>query len=153
MEERFLELFNLYKNDIYRFIYSYTKNLYDADDILQSVFIKLYKHQNLFNKLNDEIKKWLIKVSINECKNLFLSFWRENVSFDYNDNISYSNQNDNIMPFILKLPTKYRTIIFLYYYEGYKIDEIAHILNLSSTNIQTILYRAREKLKEMLKED
>ena len=43
MEERFLELFNLYKNDIYRFIYSYTKNLYDADDILQSVFIKLYK--------------------------------------------------------------------------------------------------------------
>ncbi len=153
MEERFLELFNLYKNDIYRFIYSYTKNLYDADDILQSVFIKLYKHQNLFNKLNDEIKKWLIKVSINECKNLFLSFWRKNVSFDYNDNISYSNQNDNIMPFILKLPTKYRTIIFLYYYEGYKIDEIAHILNLSSTNIQTILYRAREKLKEMLKED
>ena len=153
MEERFLELFNLYKNDIYRFIYSYTKNLYDADDILQSVFIKLYKHQNLFNKLNDEIKKLLIKVSINECKNLFLSFWRKNVSFDYNDNISYSNQNDNIMPFILKLPTKYRTIIFLYYYEGYKIDEIAHILNLSSTNIQTILYRAREKLKEMLKED
>ena len=153
MEERFLVLFNLYKNDIYRFIYSYTKNLYDADDILQSVFIKLYKHQNLFNKLNDEIKKWLIKVSINECKNLFLSFWRKNVSFDYNDNISYSNQNDNIMPFILKLPTKYRTIIFLYYYEGYKIDEIAHILNLSSTNIQTILYRAREKLKEMLKED
>ena len=68
MEERFLELFNLYKNDIYRFIYSYTKNLYDADDILQSVFIKLYKHQNLFNKSNDEIKKWLIKVSINECK-------------------------------------------------------------------------------------
>lgn len=153
MEERFLELFNLYKNDIYRFIYSYTKNLYDADDILQSVFIKLYKHPNLFNKSNDEIKKWLIKVSINECKNLFLSFWRKNVSFDYNDNISYSNQNDNIMPFILKLPTKYRTIIFLYYYEGYKIDEIAHILNLSSTNIQTILYRAREKLKEMLKED
>ncbi|CCY93443.1 sigma-70 region 2 [Firmicutes bacterium CAG:884] len=153
MEERFLELFNLYKNDIYRFIYSYTKNLYDADDILQSVFIKLCKHQNLFNKSNDEIKKWLIKVSINECKNLFLSFWRKNVSFDYNDNISYSNQNDNIMPFILKLPTKYRTIIFLYYYEGYKIDEIAHILNLSSTNIQTILYRAREKLKEMLKED
>ena len=150
MEERFLELFNLYKNDIYRFIYSYTKNLYDADDILQSVFIKLCKHQN---KSNDEIKKWLIKVSINECKNLFLSFWRKNVSFDYNDNISYSNQNDNIMPFILKLPTKYRTIIFLYYYEGYKIDEIAHILNLSSTNIQTILYRAREKLKEMLKED
>lgn len=153
MEERFLELFNLYKNDIYRFIYSYTKNLYDADDILQSVFIKLCKHQNLFNKSNDEIKKWLIKVSINECKNLFLSFWRKNVSFDYNDNISYSNQNDNIMPFILKLPTKYRTIIFLYYYEGYKIDKIAHILNLSSTNIQTILYRAREKLKEMLKED
>ena len=153
MEERFLELFNLYKNDIYRFIYSYTKNLYDADDILQSVFIKLYKHQNLFNKLNDEIKKWLIIVSINECKNLFLSFWRKNVSFDYNDNISYSNQNDNIMPFIFKLPTKYRTIIFLYYYEGYKIDEIAHILNLSSTNVQTILYRAREKLKEMLKED
>lgn len=152
MEERFLELFNLYKNDIYRFIYSYTKNLYDADDILQSVFIKLYKHQNLFNKSNDK-KKWLIKVSINECKNLFLSFWRKNVSFDYNDNISYSNQNDNIMPFILKLPTKYRTIIFLYYYEGYKIDKIAHILNLSSTNIQTILYRAREKLKEMLKED
>ena len=144
------KLIKIYRDYIFNIDFNNIDNIKQAIK-LDKIIAKYIDDYFFRREMSEGLRK--IKVSINECKNLFLSFWRKNVSFDYNDNISYSNQNDNIMPFILKLPTKYRTIIFLYYYEGYKIDEIAHILNLSSTNIQTILYRAREKLKEMLKED
>ncbi len=64
-----------------------------------------------------------------------------------------SNPNNDLLEIIMQLPKKYRTIIFLYYYENYKIREISEILNISETNIQTILSRTRKKLKEILKKE
>lgn len=66
--------------------------------------------------------------------------------------LSTTLPDNYLLEVILQLPKKYRTIIFLYYYENYKIKEISEILNISVTNIQTILSRARKKLKEILKE-
>ena len=66
--------------------------------------------------------------------------------------LSTTLPNNDLLEAILQLPKKYRTIIFLYYYENYKIKEISDILNISVTNIQAILSRARKKLKEILKE-
>lgn len=158
MDIKFKEVFDLFKNDIYRLSYSYTKSFAEADDITQNVFIKLYNHQEILEKDIDEIKKWLIKVTINESKTFLKSLWRKRVVlFDSNENDKTEGQvyekNESILDEILKLPKKYRTVIFLYYYEDYKIKEIKEILNISETNIQSILLRARKKLKEMLKEE
>ncbi len=155
MDKQFVRIFHLYKNDIYRLAYSYTKNISDSDDITQSTFIKLYNHYEMLDNKDQDIKKWLIKVAINECKTFLLSSWKKKIiAFtEKEENISSTTlPNNDILEAILQLPKKYRTIIFLYYYEEYKIKEIAEILNLSVTNIQTILSRAREKLKEILKE-
>ncbi len=155
MDKQFIRIFNLYKNDIYRLAYSYTKNISDSDDITQNTFIKLYSHIDILDNQDQDIKKWLVKVTINECKTFLLSSWKKKIiAFTEKEENTFSTSlpNNELLEAILQLPRKYRTIIFLYYYENYKIKEISEILNISVTNIQTILSRARKKLKEILKE-
>lgn len=153
MDEEYIRLFNLFKNDMYRLAFSYTKNYSDSDDIVQSVFIKLYKN---FNKFDDDtsIKKWLTKVTINECKNLFLSAWKKKV-FPITDNeeniTTYKKQSTSYIDSLFQLPKKYRIVLFLFYYEDYKIKEISEILNLNESTVKTRLSRARSLLKEVLK--
>ena len=155
MDKQFIRVFDLYKNDIYRLVYSYTKNKSDSDDITQNTFIKLYNHNEILRRQDEDIKRWLIKVAINECKTFLLSSWKKKIiAFveKQENTLSITLPNNDLLEAILQLPKRYRIIIFLYYYEDYKIKEISEMLNLSITNIQTLLSRARKKLKENLKE-
>lgn len=155
MDREYIEIFRLFKNDVFRLAFSYTKNIADAEDVTQDVFIKLYHKLYIFND-KEHLKKWLMRVTINQCKTLFLSSWKRKVlpMTDKEENIcsTTSKNNDEILDVILKLPKKYRLVIHFYYYEDYKISEIAEILNIKETTIQTQLSRARNMLKEMLKE-
>ncbi len=154
MDDEFIRIFNLYKNDIYRLSYSYTKNISDSDDVVQNTFIKLYKNNELLEKSDKEIKKWLIRVAINECKNLILSSWKKKITAltDREENIGEEVDHNEILDAVFKLPKKYRIVLYLYYYEGYKVKEISSILKISESNIQVRLLRARKQLKEILKE-
>jgi RNA polymerase sigma-70 factor (ECF subfamily) len=156
MDKQFKDLYQILKDDLFRLAYSYTKNTNDAEDILQEVFVKLYNNINALNTMID-IKKWCIRVTINECKDLQKSIWKRKIfTLDDNkkNNFSYvqNNQSKEILACLFSLPTKYRIILFLYYYEGYKTYEIANILNKKETTIRSILSRGREKLKPILKE-
>ena len=124
MDDKFVRVFNLYKNDIYRLSYSYTKNISDSDDIVQNVFIKLYKKQELLTKKEEEIKKWLIRITINECKTILLSSWKKKITSltDKEENIKSEITSNEILDAVLQLPKKYRIVTFLYYYENYKIQ-------------------------------
>lgn len=154
MEEEFIYLFNLFKNDIYRLAYSYTGNYGDADDVTQAVFIKLYKRIDKFDS-EINVKKWLIKVTINECKTLFLSSWKKRIVplTEKEENISLKENDNSILLGIMELPKKYRLVIFLYYYENFKIKEIANILKKNENTVKTNLARARVLLKDILKEE
>lgn len=156
LEKQFIRIFNLFKNDIYRLAYSYTKNISDSDDITQNVFVKLYKHKEVLELDDISIKKWLFKVTINECKTLLLSFWKKKIIpfTEKEENTLYAKINDNsILDQVMQLPKKYRIVIFLYYYENYNTKEISEILNITITNVQTMLSRARNKLKNIIEED
>lgn len=154
MDEEFIYLFNLFKNDIYRLAYSYTGNYSDADDVTQAVFIKLYRRIDKFDS-DINVKKWLVKVTINECKTLFLSSWkRKIVPFkEKEENITLKENDNSILLAIMELPKKYRLVIFLYYYENFKIKEIANILKKNENTVKTNLARARGLLKDILKEE
>ncbi len=156
MNQKFIDIFTLYKNDIYRLIYSYTKDFNITDDIIQTTFIKLYKHEEVLKKSKEEIKKWLIVVAINSSKTYLLSYWKNKISYlteKEENTLTREESSNQLLDTILELPKKYRIPLFLYYYEDYKIKEIAQILKLSETCIQTRLARARNLLKEKLKEE
>lgn len=153
MNEEFLRIYNLYKDDVLRLAFSYTKKLTDAEDVTQNVFIKLYNNINSL-KNEEHIKKWCMTVTVNECKNFYRSFWKRKIlSIEENDNNKYiiDYDDNHIKDALFKLKPRLRIIIYLYYYEGYKVKEIADILKLNPNTVQTNLTRAREKLKISLK--
>ncbi|BCJ92865.1 hypothetical protein acsn021_04340 [Anaerocolumna cellulosilytica] len=146
-----LEVFEQYKNFVFRLALSYTKSVHDAEDISQIVFIKMFQNKDKVEEGKE--KAWLAKVTVNESKNLLKSFWRKNiVSMEQEiefENPEYSEIYDKVM----KLQAKYRVVILLYYFEAYSTKEIADILNIGQSLVTTRLQRARKKLESILKEE
>ena len=139
---------------VFRSALSFCKNKSDAEDITQITFMKLLKSKTDFES-DDHIRKWLIRVAANESKSLWRSFWiRRVISFnDLDYEPAYINPEKNeILTEVMKLPEKYRTVLHLYYYENYHCDEIASVLGISESNVQTRLMRARKMLKDNLGE-
>ena len=143
-----------YTDVVFRSALSFCKSKSDAEDITQNAFMKLLKTEVDFES-DDHIRKWLVRVVANESKSLWRSFWqRKVVSFD---DLDYEpeyidSQKGEIFAEIMKLPKKYCTVLHLYYYEGYKCNEIAPVLGISESNVQTRLMRARNMLKDKLGE-
>ena len=150
----FIEIYHNYKNDIYRIAYSYTLNKEDAEDIVQSTFIKLHKNINKFNSTDENVKRWLFTVAVNESKDLLKSIWKKRrVNYEELENIKDNKDNTKLKELINilnKLDKKYRVPFYLYYYEGYKVKEIAEIMKLSESAVKSRLLRVKEKItKEM----
>lgn len=99
-------------------------------------------------------KYWLIRVTVNECKNFLRSFWRRHVTGleDYSGSVPFPEPiYSDVYEAVMTLPPKYRIAVYLYYYEEYSVSEIAGITGCSETAVQTRLMRARARLKEQLK--
>lgn len=142
-----------YSNMVYRLAYFYTNSKYDADDIYQDVFLKYLQNKKQYE--NEEHKKaWLIKVTINSCKKMWLSSWKRKI-VSLNDNEIKFEMEDDIGLYneIKKLPKKYRAVIHLFYYEQYSIKDISKVLGQKESTIRTWLTRARKILKNQIKED
>lgn len=152
MEEQFERIFEKYNRDIFRLIFSYTLNIADTKDILQDTFMKYYKNINKINCNDEETKKWLMKVSINNIKNYKRNNWHKKVVIIKDENYPSINSNQNLnvefIEMLNKLNEKYRVPIYLFYYSGYKIDEIAKILSISESAVKMRLNRAKVFLKK-----
>ena len=145
-----IRLFEAYSEDVYRLALGYLRNRHDAEDICQSVFLKLIDHKKPLETGKE--KAWLLTCTANACKDHLKSFWRKNrVSLDNAILFSHDEEKE-LWEALHLLPPKYRIVVHLYYYEGYAQDEIAKILNISRTAVQTRMSRARNQLKEVLKE-
>lgn len=148
-------LASAYLDCVYRVAVNGCKNHADAEDVVQNTFTKLWEKENTFEN-EEHVRKWLIRVAVNECKSMWRSAWKRNVTSleELNEEPVFSEPEKSQLYYALKdLPLKYRQIVHLYYFENYKAKEIAEIMNLSETAVQTRLLRARQKLKEKLKED
>ena len=140
---------------------NYCKEFSDAEDITQEVFLKLYEAGTDF--LDDEhVKRWLIRVTVNRCKNYLASAWRRRMQpMDFQKIVSvvetekeWSEEDKDagaLFEAVTSLPEKYRIIVHMYYYEDYSVKDIAEILQKKETTIQTRLMRARKMLKKQLK--
>lgn len=142
-----LEQYESYKTMLYRIAFAYMGNKFDCEDILHDAFIKLCYHAPNFSSKDDE-KRWIIRVTINLCKDRLRSFWHRN-KVDLEELKEYASEPKDleIMQDILRLPAKYKTVIHLHYFEGYKIKEISQILRISESAVKMRLKRGRELLK------
>lgn len=144
--EKLGEMFDLYADDVFRLAYSYLGNKSDAEDVCQSVFMKLADTRSTFAEGKE--KAWLLTCTANACKNHLKSFWHKNVG-ELDDSIPFHSKEDKeLHDAVMSLPAKYRAVIHLYYFEGYGQGEIADILHISLTAVQTRMSRAREILKK-----
>ncbi|WP_315074654.1 sigma-70 family RNA polymerase sigma factor [uncultured Clostridium sp.] len=141
-----------YGDMLLRLAYSYMKNLYDAEDAVQDVFIQLLKNIEIFESEGHK-KHWLICVVRNICKNKLKSSWFKK-HVELTDMPYYDEYKDNhVLNQVLKLPLKYREIIHLYYYEGYTTVEISNIVDRKEATVRSLLSRGRNLLKKELKEE
>ena len=149
-KEEYMEfLIEKYSNMMYRLALARTKNKEDAEDVFQEVFLKINKKMPDFESEAHE-KAWIIRVTINLSKNIFSSSWMKN-TFPLEDEIKFEDEKEQEIYFdVLALPIKYRTVIHLFYYEGFTIKQIASILKTNENTVKTRLLRAREKLKSRL---
>lgn len=150
--EEFDRIARAHIHTVYRVAYSYLRSAADAEDITQNVPLKLYRSDRTFDS-DDHVKYWLIRVTVNECKKLFLSPWRrhEQSVGELAQALPFSSPaHGELFDDVMSLPNKYRVVLLLYYYENYSTPEIADILNLPPATVQARLARGRAQLETIL---
>jgi len=140
-----------FSDTLIRIAFQNTKSISDSEDIVQDVYIKLLKHNASFETL-EHLKAWLIRVTINQTKDFLKTAWYRKI-IPLNDSMDFfAPEEQVVMDEIFELNKKDRTIIYLYYYEGYSIDEIGRLMQKNANTISSRLQRARKKLKPIILE-
>lgn len=148
------EIYNRNVLSVYRLCFSYLKNVTDTEDIVQETFVKAFMRDKTFENERHE-KGWLIMTAGNMCKDLLSHWWRKNRNLDNYETLQAKAGFDIDETFIeiMKLPPKYKTVIYMYYYEEYSTREISEILKKNKSTVCSLLKRGREILKERLGEN
>lgn len=139
-----------YSDLILRLSYTWLKSTYDAEDVCQTVFLKMLTGAYSFDSSEHE-KAWVIRTAINACKDELRAFRRRSVGLEsVAAAATVQIPVDETLDVVMRLPQKYREVIYLYYYEGYSIRETASFLNRSESAVTAQLARGRKKLRGLL---
>jgi len=132
----------------------FMKNRADTEDMVQNTFIRLMKDKTVFQSVEHE-KAWLIRTATNLCKDHLKHWWNRTVGLDDASEVAVEQavNTDSTLEKVMSLPPKYKTAIYLYYYEGYTTAEIAKILNKNQSTIRGYLLKGRELLKMEMEGD
>ena len=141
-----------YSDMVLRLCTVYLKNSADAEDIFQNVFLKYALCDRTFESPEHE-KAWLIRVTVNACKDLLKSFFHSRtISLEALTEYapSVTTEQYAVMEALWTLPRQYRDVIYLHYYEGYTAPEIAGILKRNPNTVYTHLNKGKQLLREAL---
>ncbi len=151
--EEVVRIMQNYGNSIYRMSYFLLQNEQDAQDVLQETLIKYIQKAPAFDTVDYE-KAWLLRVANNLCKDM-LRFQKKNRHANIEDllDMGITQEDSSLLTQVWSLPEKYKRVIYLHYYEGYSVLEMADILSITESAVKKRLERGRCKLREMLKEE
>ncbi|MGB3978871.1 MAG: RNA polymerase sigma factor [Tepidanaerobacteraceae bacterium] len=147
-DEELIQIYNRHVNTVYRVCFLYMKNKADTEDMVQNTFLRLMKSNVVFENAEHE-KAWLIRTAINLCKDHFRSWWSRTIGLDQAPEkaVHQDFEIDETLSRVLALPPKYRTAIYLYYYEGYSTPEIAEMVRKPESTVRSWLHTGRKRLK------
>lgn len=129
------------------------KNYADTEDIFQTVFLKYVLSSVSFESKEHE-KAWIIRVTVNACRDLLKSFFRSRTvpleELVREPAAAPTGEDREVLEAVLSLPGKYKDVVYLHYYEGYTAPEIGQILGKNTNTVYTLLTRAKGLLRERL---
>ena len=142
--EAFAQAVQTYGDTVYRVAFHALNSREDAEDVMQTVMLKLFEYDKEFES-EAHLKHWLLRVSVNESRKLLRSFWRELEAPEH-------GERAELLEAVMALDPKYRLAIYLYYYEGLTVAETAAAMRANPSTVQTWLLRARARLRSALDE-
>lgn len=142
--------FENYSNMVFRLAFLKTGNTYNADDIMSDVFLRLVRNAHKI-KSEEHLKAWLIRATINCSNTLFKNKNRINQVRITEIDTVYEMEDNSVLPAILKLPLHQKTTVYMHYFEGYSVEEIAKLCSVATGTVKSRLARARQTLKSTLK--
>lgn len=153
----FEELYEKYATDVLRVCYFYLGDRQKAEDVCQDVFVRLITNAPELQEGRE--KAWLLKVALNRCRDLWRGAWLKRVvlgspAFELvpaPDEIGKLADQQEMMQAINQLPSTFKEVILLHYYQGWGISEIAEMMELPEGTISSRLSRGRKKLESILK--
>mgnify|MGYP000000567032 FL=1 len=147
-----LALFDQYHDLVYRLALSYTGSIPDAEDAVQTVFLKLL--EGTPPPQPGKERPWLSRVAVNCCRDLLRRRkYRRHESLEAAEQLFAQPEDRELYTAVMELPEKERAAVYLHYYEGYTFQEIGEILHISPSAVSMRLHRGRKKLQAILKED
>lgn len=160
IEKEMQRLMDTYGNDVLRTSYMYLRNLQNAEDAFQEVFIKVFNKLESFKGESSE-KTWIIRITINVCKDMLRGSWFKRVLLTdklkdkkiiigIENRIIKIEENKILFEEVISLSQRFKEVIILYYYQDCNTTEISKILNVAEGTVRSRLHRAREILKTRL---
>lgn len=160
IEKEIQRLMDHYGDDVLRTSYMYLKDLQNAEDAFQEVFIRVFNKFESFKGESSE-KTWIIRITINVCKDMLRSSWlkrvlltdklkEKNIIIGIDNRIIKEEENKILFEEVMALSYRFKEVIILYYYHNYNTTEISRILNVAEGTVRSRLHRAREILKTKL---
>lgn len=147
--EEYKALLDEYSDTVTRLCIIHTGDISDAEDCYQNVFFKLYQALKKGELPNP--KAWLLRVTVNECRSLLrYRLRRSTVSLEDVSDIPSPPKDKELWELVMSLPPKYRDVVYLYYYEGLSVEEIAKVTKTKTNTVKSQLKRGRERLKNLL---
>lgn len=154
----FDNLYTRYASDVIRVSYFYLGDRGKAEDVCHDAFVSLFVNRPALEAGNE--KKWLLKVAMNRCRDIWRSAWVRRVisgspvfeMIPAPDVIGQHVEKAEVLQAVHSLPSEYREIFILHYYQGLGISEIAGVLNLPEGTVSSRLSRGRKKLEAILGE-
>jgi len=157
------DIIDKYADMVYRLAVNEMGNRDDAQDVFQEVFMRLVRYRERIST-EEHLKAWLIRVTINCARKQQTAAWRKNVTYLEQEDGEHipdeasekpfsevENTDSSVVSAVAGLPEKYRTVIYLFYYEEKSVSEIAALLSEKESTVKSKLHRAREMLKTKLK--
>ena len=150
-QEEVASLYRRHVDMVYQICLMLMKNVPDAEDAVQTVFRKVMEYDKPFRDHEHE-RAWLIVTARNECRNQLKHWWRtRRESEEVLDTLAWEQPEDGeLWEAILRLPEKYRLVLYLHCYQGYTTQETAELLGKNPSTVRGWLTQARGKLKELL---
>lgn len=143
-----------YQDMVFRIALQHLGSRQEAEDVVQDVFLRLYLQEQEFENM-ENVRRWLARVAVNASRDVLRSArWKKRAALDEEIPAPEfkTTEQSELYGEVMKLQEKYRTVLYLFYFEEFSVKEISELLNIRESLVTTRLFRARMQLRERLTE-